>query len=82
MQGEVHVDSASENSCCPYGAGYSGRTASSPREGHLVSVIREGLVRNVTGLKQARQGLGQAGWLVPQPEGPAADWLLENARYF
>ena len=41
----------------------SGRTAfSTPGEGYLISVIREGIARELTELKQARLGLGQAGW--------------------
>lgn len=60
----------------------SGRTAfSTPGEGYLISVIREGIARELTELKQARLGLGQAGWLVLQPGGPVAVQLLENARY-
>lgn len=81
-QGEMHLTQHLRIPAAPMEQATSGGTASSPREGHLISGIREGMARNVIGLKQARQGLGRAGWLVPQPEGPAAGQLLENARYF
>lgn len=52
-QVKMHFDSASENSCCPYGTGYFRRNCLfSWRRSYFV--IREWLARNVIGLGQAR----------------------------